>query len=218
MTIDDKYTYPDSDGVLVNRFGIVDAVELDRVLNSYATVEWAELSLAAPPPVFDFAYLRSIHQRLFRQVLPFAGQIRDVDAQAVGAGVPYCRPAYIATAADHLFTTLATANYLQGLSRPEFAEQLAEHWGELTAIHPFRDGNTRSQSAYISMLCAAAGHPIVWSGIDVDTLRTLRLRAVTTSCDDLAYYLLEQIGDAAVAPRLIFTSQPDSPTDPGRGR
>jgi hypothetical protein len=33
MSLDDKYTYPGSGGVLVNRFGIRDAARLDQLVN-----------------------------------------------------------------------------------------------------------------------------------------------------------------------------------------
>ena len=43
MTEDDKYTYPGSGGVLVNRLDIRNASRLDEALNDYASVAWAAL-------------------------------------------------------------------------------------------------------------------------------------------------------------------------------
>jgi len=43
MTLDDKYTCPDSGGVLVNRLDIRDLGRLDQALNAYASVAWVRL-------------------------------------------------------------------------------------------------------------------------------------------------------------------------------
>ncbi|HKU10788.1 MAG TPA: hypothetical protein VJQ61_06115 [Sinomonas sp.] len=63
----------------------------------------------------------------------------------------------------------------------------------MTAIHRFRDGNTRSQSAYVSMLAERAGHPIDWRLIDVDLLRELRLHAMAGHEKALADYLHDRL-------------------------
>jgi len=91
------------------------------------------------------------------------------------------------------------------------------------AIHPFRDGNTRSQSAYVSSLAERAGHPIDWTAIDVPTLRNLRLVAVAGRHEPLAGYLRDHLvssTDASLdrgwsAARL---AGPDTPFKPGAGR
>ncbi|MGL5830032.1 MAG: Fic/DOC family protein, partial [Angustibacter sp.] len=36
--------------------------------------------------------------------------------------------------------------------------RLAEHWGEVNVVHAFREGNTRSQVAFFTQLCAEAGY------------------------------------------------------------
>src|SRR5262249_29715253 len=146
MSLDDKYTYPGSGGVLRNRLDIRDAADLDLVVNKYATAVWA-IFWADLDPVPDLSHLKRIHQAMFGRVLTWAGELRDVNATATGTGIVYARPEFIRGALDDLFTTLARENYLADIDDPrQFATALAERWGYLTQIHPFRDGNTRSQS------------------------------------------------------------------------
>ena len=38
--------------------------------------------------------------------------------------------------------------------------ELAEIWGELNVIHPFREGNTRTQFVFFSQLCEHAGYAL----------------------------------------------------------
>jgi cell filamentation protein len=199
MAEDDKYTYPGSGGVLVNSLGIRDAARLDAAMNDYASFAMAEMYAQAIPERPGSDYLIEIHERMFNRIAPgIAGRIRDVDAQATGTGIPYCRPEYIEENLGALFRKLDREDYLSGLGEREFAERLADRWGELSAIHPFRDGNTRSQSTYVTMIAERAGHPIDWDRIDVDTLRTLRLNAVAGQDKPLAEYL---------AGRLLTTGQ-----------
>ena len=190
MSVDDKYTYPGSGGVLVNSKGIRDASRLDAALNDYASAAMAELRVEPWPAQPDYEYLRHIHFQMFKRIVPrIAGRLRDVNVQAVGTGIAYARPEYIHDSLALLFNQLDQEDYLTGLDAPTFVSRLADRWGDLTAIHPFRDGNTRSQSFYVTILAKRAGHPIDWRRIDVDTLRMLRLRAVASSSSPLADYL-----------------------------
>jgi cell filamentation protein len=75
--------------------------------------------------------------------------------------------------------------------------------------HPFRDGNTRSKSAYVDRLAIRAGHPIDWLHVDVDQLRTLRLRAVSGSEKPLADCLRAHLlPPAATGSGLSFGAPP----------
>jgi cell filamentation protein len=133
---------------------------------------------------------------MFGDLLPgIAGKIRDVDVQATGTGIPYCRPEFIDANLTTLFQKLDRENYLTGLDANTFADRLADRWGELSAIHPYRDGNTRSQSTYVSAIAERAGHPIDWERVDVDELRTFRLQAVAGNDRPLAGYLREHLVD-----------------------
>mgnify|MGYP001352239237 CR=1 FL=1 len=193
MSVDDKYTYTGSGGVLVNHYNIRDADQLDKAVNAIASVRWAAMSREPLPERFDVAQLQAIHRRLFDEIYPFAGQLRDVDAQAVGTGIPYSRPEFIAAQARSIDEGLRRDNYLRGMPHDQFVDRLAYHWGELTALHPMRDGNTRSQSAFVTQLAAAAGYRIDWERVDVDELRTVRLHAVASSERPFADYLRDRV-------------------------
>ncbi|WP_254789363.1 Fic/DOC family protein [Curtobacterium sp. YR515] len=191
---DDKYTYPGSGGVLINSKGIRDQARLDQATNDYASAAMAELSNEPIPDRPDAGYLRSIHERMFERIAPnIAGRTRDVDVQATGTGIPYCRPEYIDENMAGLFRKLDREDYLTGLDPRAFADRLADRWGELSAIHPYRDGNTRTQSFYVSTLAERAGHPIDWQRVNVDELRAHRLNAVAGQECGLADYLHERL-------------------------
>ncbi|MDO4061109.1 Fic/DOC family protein, partial [Clavibacter michiganensis] len=167
-------------------------------MNDVASFVLAKIYTEPVPARLDLEYLRGIHVRMFGDLLPeIAGRIRDVDVQATGTGIPYCRPDFIEANLDTLFRKLEREDYLTGLDADTFTERLADRWGELSAIHPWRDGNTRSQSMYVAALAQRAGHPIDWARIDVDELRHHRLQAIAGTDRPLADYLRAHLIDTA---------------------
>lgn len=68
--------------------------------------------------------------------------------------------------ADEVFGRLRSADHLRGLSRTDFLRQLAELYGDINALPPFREGNGRAQRAFLGQLCAAAGYPVSWAAMD----------------------------------------------------
>ena len=48
----------------------------------------------------------------------------------------------------------------------DFVDGLTELLADLNALHPFRDGNGRTQRAFLAQLAREAGHPIRWAGMD----------------------------------------------------
>lgn len=55
--------------------------------------------------------------------------------------------------------------YLAGLSADVFSARAAYYFGELNALHPFREGNGRTQREFISHLAQASGFYIAWENV-----------------------------------------------------
>lgn len=209
MAFDDRYTIPGSGGVLKNKLGLTTQEGVDEAMNEVATTRWAIMLTEPIPDRLDIEYFRSIHYRLLSPVLDWAGQMRQLgdEVGAGGTNIAYARSEFYQDGLEDVFGTLAREDYLKGLDAAEFAAKLADRWGYLTTVHPFRDGNTRTQSAYIDRLATRAGHPIDWQKVDVPTLRNLRLAAVTGSETPLERYLSSVLLDpAAPTPRELAQS------------
>ena len=67
---------------------------------------------------------------------------------------------YIPTGMADVHRRLEQANVLQGLDRTAFAEQAGAIMGDVNYVHPFREGNGRTQMFYLAQLAAQAGHTI----------------------------------------------------------
>jgi cell filamentation protein len=69
----------------------------------------------------------------------------------------------IPEALDAIGEKLRAAAHLKALPREEFAERAADIMIDINAIHPFRDGNGRTQRVFIRQLAEQAGHELDFS-------------------------------------------------------
>jgi cell filamentation protein len=155
----DHYVDPES-GVLKNLLQISDQVLLDTAEADFVAARSRELALKPLPGKFDLSHLQAIHKRLFGDVYEWAGQLRDVNISkndTVFAAAPY-----IESSSGKLFQQLAHEKALAGLGPAEFSIRAAYYFSELNAIHPFREGNGRTQREFISHLAHANGFYIAW--------------------------------------------------------
>ena len=103
--------------------------------------------------------------------------------RANGSVVQYGDSAFVDTELNRMLALLATEKYLRGLSPDPFANRAAYFYGELDAIHPFREGNSRTLRIFFHSLAHNAGYRIDWAplgaiGSGRDTLYAARDRAV----------------------------------------
>ncbi|WP_113716341.1 Fic/DOC family protein [Arthrobacter dokdonensis] len=172
----DRYTYPNSE-VLKNRFSLVEQFALSRVENGLVELGLAALAVSPEEPTFRLSHLQAIHRRLFGELYPWAGELRQTDKEARGSGVVHCRPEFLETTAEDVFGALRDDILLDGPGRDVFAGHLAHHWGALAMLDPFRDGNTRAQAVLLDQLSRNAGWRISWADVDPDWLKEARLAA-----------------------------------------
>jgi cell filamentation protein len=55
---------------------------------------------------------------------------------------------------------------LRSLERDAFIDRLTYYLGEVNAIHPFREGNGRTQRAFFEQLACDAGFTLAWQHLD----------------------------------------------------
>jgi cell filamentation protein len=169
---------PDEYAVPPNKFGITDLADLQSVETPLALRRLLELQRGPVPGRFDTEHVQAIHRYIFQDVYEWAGELRTVNIAKPGAIFP--PPQYLQQNLDALFAELAQENHLMNLSPSDWAHRAAYFLGEINAIHPFREGNGRSQREFIRELAFAAGRRLVWEGhtrqemIDASKLSHLR--------------------------------------------
>ena len=114
---------------------------------------------------FDLAHLDDIHERLFGEVYPFAGQHRYVDTQKPGqTGEPFLHHAWIRTYTEAVIAQLRDEGNLADLRDPgQWADRAAYYQAALLHAHPYREGNGRTIRIWLEDLAVEAGHQLDWT-------------------------------------------------------
>ncbi|HVK20976.1 MAG TPA: Fic family protein [Actinokineospora sp.] len=150
----DPYTDP-STGVLRNLLGIEDHETLIAAERDIAFQREEGLRRRPMPGEFDAKHLLAYHRRLFGDVYEWAGQPRLVDIARVDA--PFAHWRYIDRCLADLFGGLRAEDLLIDHRRPEFVARFTYYFAEINVVHPFREGNGRTQRAFFRHLAAHAG-------------------------------------------------------------
>jgi cell filamentation protein len=151
---DDPYVYPGT-SVLKNKLDIRDAELLD-----YHERELVAHRIAqdVPDGNFDLAHLRAIHRHLFQDVYEWAGEIRTVEISKGGSQFQFRQ--FIETGMNDVHRRPERGDFLRDLNPGDFAKAAGQIMGDVNYVHPFREGNGRSQLLYLEQLAEHAGHPI----------------------------------------------------------
>lgn len=159
----DPYCYKGT-SVLRNIPGFRDHERLER-FETVMVAERARESL--PRGALTIGHYRSVHRHLFQDVYRWAGRYRSVRIHKEGS--TFCYPEHIPGQMKALFSRLREAEFYAGLAPPEFARQAAHFLADLNAIHPFREGNGRSQLSFVALIAVRAGHSLVLERLDPET-------------------------------------------------
>lgn len=138
----------DDDGLLNNYLGINDPVELNRLENIITTYRLTRLYLNAGIQTFDIEHYQRIHKFLFKDIYSFAGELRT---EVISKQIPFCLPQFIH---GELKKTLDNAkhNINKITNRDELLQFITVLYADLDSIHPFREGNGRTEREYIRQL------------------------------------------------------------------
>ena len=156
----DPYIYPETN-VLRNRLGISDARKLDRIERRLVGDRIAE---GVPIGPFDLTHLCAIHRHLFQDVYDWAGKLRTVEISKGGSQFQFRQ--YIPTGMADVHRRLTRAGFLKRLPGREFAREAGIIIGDINYIHPFREGNGRTQAQYLKQLAEQAGHALDLKRVD----------------------------------------------------
>ena len=151
---DTAYCYANSD-VLRNKLNITDAAQLLAAETELAAVRLMGLRLNPVRGKFDFAHLREIHRRIFQDIYDWAGETRTVN---IGKGNIFCLVPFIEPFAQEVFASFRSDCLAAKGDREKFVRTLAKHYGDLNALHPFREGNGRTQREFTRELCLECGY------------------------------------------------------------
>lgn len=161
----DPYVYPGTE-VLRNRFDLRDGEGLARREAILTEARLAELAHRPLSGKYDLDHLRATHRHIFGDVYPWAGEIRTV--QITKGGDLFAMPQHVEPYLYDVLAKLPEENYLRGTDRDEFVGRLADYYADINATHPFREGNGRTQRAFLSQLAEDADYHVAWNHLDAE--------------------------------------------------
>ena len=175
----------------MNKPGLHDQKALDELESVVVALHSTEIISAHPSEPFTFSFYRSLHRRLFSDIYDWAGELRTVDLSKKGTN--FCRASNLEQVGNALFERLKSLNEFCNLPRPQFVSQIAEFYHDLNMLHPFREGNGRTQRLFFTLLIRRAGYNINFSKCDSDLLMMGTIWAAQGVMDQLTTFFDETI-------------------------
>lgn len=175
--------------MLRNKAGIRDQDALDQ-FEQLMFLSRAEEAM--PTGTLDADHYKKLHHHFFQDVYDWAGDIRTV--RTAKGGNWFCYPEHIETELTRIFSQLQSESHLTGLTNAGgFASRAAYFLSELNAVHPFREGNGRTQLVFLTLLCQNAGFELDETALDEVAFMTAMIESFRGSTEPLARTILAMI-------------------------
>lgn len=177
---DSTYCYPESK-VLKNKLNIKDASKLIEAERNITAIRILELKLELPNGELNAGYYKALHYHIFQDIYEWAGKTRTVN---ISKGSSFCSFQYIDLQLDELFQKL-NMNIPAMMQQDSIYLELAYYLSELNAIHPFREGNGRTQRAFIEILAARLGWEVDFSSVSAEEMITASINSFYGDYDSI---------------------------------
>lgn len=186
-----KYCYPETN-ILINKQNIKNEKSLNVFEAEATRLRIAELKINPLKGDFNLSHLKNIHRYIFQDVYPFAGKIRE--ERIYKDNFEFANPLYIKSCSEDIFNKLRKEKYLMGLDVKSFSDRAAYYMGEINVLHPFREGNGRSQREFIRTLALKCGYKLDWSKLPKDKVLEASIKS-TFNHKDLSNIIEKSISN-----------------------
>lgn len=176
--------------VLKNKLQLHDEAELAVAEADFAAAAVQNITIGPPP--FDVTYLKRLHRQLFGDVYAWAGHFRKVDITK--GDTRFCTASRIEPEATKVLDLLP--RFDSSTQDPhQFLTHVAYCYGELNMVHPFREGNGRTQRLFFEHWLLTLGYGTQWDRVQRDEWIAACVAAV--GCD---YAALTTIFERCISP------------------
>lgn len=177
---------------LINKFDIKDETVLKELETTITLTKITEYSLNPLFNTFDVQHYKEIHKYLFGDIYDWAGEYRTVDMSKKGTA--FANADSIENLMSKCFERLNNKNLFQGLNFDDFVDNLVDFYCVTNMIHPFREGNGRTQRVFLTQLINENGYDIDFFEIDTDELMIATIQSangVTDYLKDIFKYAIK---------------------------
>ena len=189
---DSKYCYPNSN-VLKNKLNIKDEQELFEAEKKLTLIRLQELQKTPVNGNFDYKHLKAIHCYIFQDVYNWAGKLRTVE---IGKGNLFCTTEFLISYGESILNNYYKSCFKVKNDFKKFIKVFSSNYADLNALHPFREGNGRTQREFGRLICLECGYIFDLSCTKQDEM----LEASILSFNDGDNSKLEKIFSKAIIP------------------
>lgn len=176
---------------LINKFGIKDDSILKDLETAITFSRITEYNLNPKYNTFDENHYKALHKYIFGDIYEWAGEYRKVDMTK--KGTTFAKVENIDSLMNRCFERLNQKNYFQDLSFNEFIENIVDFYCVTNMIHPFREGNGRTQRLFLTQLIMLNNYTIDFTVTDSDELMIATIQASNGVTDYLKDFFVKAI-------------------------
>ena len=120
---------------------------------------------------------------MFDDLYEWAGKIRTVDISKKGTRFTPAKD--IEKVAELCFGRLKKQKFFKNLDFDDFVNNIVDFYCDTNMLHPFREGNGRTQRIFIVQLIRFCGYDMNFSEIDTDDLMIATIQSANGITDYL---------------------------------
>ena len=148
--VDPDYTYTDpKTGILRNLAGLTDPDAL-LFFESAAVAKRIQELYEKPIKIKGIESLFVIHKHLFQDIYAWAGEKRKVEISK--SGKQFFPTTHFENAFRYIDSLISAYKKIPKNNKQQIAEKLAEILDTVNYLHPFREGNGRTQREFLRLL------------------------------------------------------------------
>jgi cell filamentation protein len=188
--IDPDYIYTDLEtGILRNLGDIADRDALTFAETAATTKRAGELK-TKPIRIKNSDALFAIHRHLFQDIYDWAGKRRTVEISK--GGKQFFPTSHFENALKYIDSLIAEYQRIEKSDRPALAKKLAEILDNVNFLHPFREGNGRTQREFMRLLAKEKGYTLNLNPPDnADIYERYMNSTIDSNVEALAALILE---------------------------
>lgn len=166
--------YPNTT-ILINKLNLRTQDELDFAEKRIVLANQIRIEKEQPFCNVDFEYYKRLHRQLFQTLYDWAGTVRTIDISKKGTA--FCRASEIEYLGTMQFQRLSNMNYFKKMNDINLIDELSDFYNNLNMLHPFREGNGRTQRLFLTLLLRNIGYNVDFSRCDRDLLMIATIQA-----------------------------------------
>lgn len=176
---------------LINKFDIKDDAKLKALEGKVTFAKVSKLEKTPLKNGFNEDDYRAIHKEIFEPLFDWAGEYRTINLSK--KGTLFADYKTISELLRKCLKRMRDMDYFRGLDFNAFVDEIVDIYCSTNFIHPFREGNGRTQRVFITQLIRYNGYEIKFADIDSDYLMLATIKSAQGVTDYLKNIFREHI-------------------------